>query len=223
MIHGFTGGEFEIAPLSEFLQAQYFKTKTFELKGLTGSRSEMMSSNRFDWIEKAETELKKIIKNGKSVHLIGFSTGAIIATHLSVKYKEHVKSLTLLATPIFTFNVKEIVKTFFQADKVKNYVKKFLHTPYCATREFKKIVQESLNLYKQVEAPTLIIQGDSDHLVQAKSANYLYLTIGAKKKKLLLVEKCGHLICLSKNQSQVFHEVYSFISNYHYQRLSSCS
>lgn len=210
-IHGFTGGEFEVTPLAEFLSKRNYRTVTFFLKGLGGTRSEMRRSSRQDWLHLAEEQLKQTAAGRNKIHLIGFSTGALIASALSVKYKEQIGSLTLLSAPVFLFNIKEIMKTLGKAEMVKNYVKKFLTTPYRATRQFKAMVRESLEVYGKIQVPTLIIQGGADHLVQTKSAQYLYETIQADRKKLLIVDHGGHLICHGQNHQMVFHEISRFI------------
>lgn len=212
LIHGFTGGVFEVAPLSEFLQGRSFRTVTFFLRGLGGSRTELKGASREDWLHAAELQFKKT-SGDEAIHLIGFSAGALIAAALAVKYKEQVRSLTLLAAPVYLFNVKEIIKTLGKADMVKNYIKKFLTTPYRATRQFKAMVRESLQVYGKIQVPTLIIQGGADHLVQTRSANYLYEAIQADRKKLLIVDHSGHLICHGEGQESVFQEVFGFIQS----------
>lgn len=213
LIHGFTGGEFEVAPLSEFLQERSCRTVTFFLRGLGGSRAELKDASREDWLHAAERQFKKAAYREEAIHLIGFSTGALIAAALAVKYKEQVRSLTLLAAPVYLFNVKEIIKTLGKVHMVKNYIKKFLTTPYRATRQFKAMVRESLQVYGKIQVPTLIIQGGADHLVQTRSANYLYEAIQADRKKLLIVDHSGHLICHGEGQESVFQEVSRFIQS----------
>jgi len=215
-IHGFTGGEFEISPLAGYLQENKHATKTFTLKGYSGDQKRsVLKSTRQEWIKNAEDELVKLLKHHQQVNLIGFSAGALIAVHLSLKYTKRIKTLTLLSTPVFPLNPSEIMKTLLSVTKLKNYLKKFISTPLRAAREFRTMVNESFDLYGKVDTPTLIIQGKCDHLVKTNSASHLYVNIGAPRKKLLLIEKAGHLICHSKNNKIVFAEVYQFIKQSH--------
>ncbi|MFD1776050.1 alpha/beta hydrolase [Paenibacillus rhizophilus] len=207
----FTGGIFEIEPLSEYLKQHHCLTHTFTLKGHTGRRADMLRANREDWYRQAGNELEELAQSGQGVHIIGFSMGALIASHLAVRYKSLVKSLTLLAAPVFPLNPAEIIKTLGSFSMLKNYVSKFGSTPVHANREFGRIVRESFDLYPQIEAPTLIVQGTSDHLVKTKSAAYLKRHIGSSDKEILLIERSGHLLCYCEEKDKVLGEVLQFI------------
>lgn len=161
-IHGFTGGEYEISPLSQFMEQHNYRSRTFTLKGHGGSRSDLLHSDRHDWQQSAEDELTELLKTNDGVHLIGFSTGALIASHLSVQYKPKIKSLTLLSTPVFPLNPVQILKTLTSISMIKAYISKFTSTPPKATREFQRLVRESFSIYPRIETPTLIVQGRRD-------------------------------------------------------------
>ncbi|WP_054942944.1 alpha/beta hydrolase [Paenibacillus ihuae] len=188
-IHGFTGGEYEISPLSQFMEQHNYHSRTFTLKGHGGSRQDLLQSDRFDWRKSAEDELNKLLEDYEAVHLIGFSTGALIASHLSVQYPANIKSLTLLSTPVFPLNPLEILRTLGSLTMLKNYFSKFGSTPAKATREFQRLVRESFDIYPQITIPTLIVQGKRDHLVKTKSAGFLKQTIPSERKQVLMIEK----------------------------------
>ncbi|QWU15376.1 Esterase/lipase [Paenibacillus sophorae] len=210
-IHGFTGGIFEIEPLSEYLEQHHCLTRTFTLEGHTGRRADMLRANREDWYRQAGKELEELAENRYGVHVIGFSMGALIASFLAARHKAVVKSLTLLAAPVFPLNPAEIIKTLGSLTMLKNYVSKFGSTPVHANREFGRIVRESFDLYPQIEAPTLIVQGKKDHLVKTKSAAYLQQHIGSPVKEVLLIERSGHMLCYCEEKDKVMGEVLQFI------------
>ncbi|MGF7046591.1 esterase/lipase [Paenibacillus sp. DS2015] len=212
LIHGFTGGEHEIAPLADFLQEHGCKTRTFTLKGHGGSRKDMLSAGRADWIEGAEHELLNLLDEYNEVHLIGFSTGSLIAAHLSVKYSSRIGTITMLSTPVFPLNRPEIMKTLLDVHMLKAYVRNFLVTPLRATREFYRIVNESFDIYEEVKSPVLIVQGASDHLVKPKSGPFLHERLGSMNKKLLMIEKSGHLVCHCSDHKTVFEAVASWVN-----------
>lgn len=210
-IHGFTGGEYEISPLSQFLEANNCPSRTFTLKGHGGSRNDLLHSDRHDWRQSAEDELNALLAQTEGVHLIGFSTGALIASHLSVQYKPRIKSLSLLSTPVFPLNPLEILRTLGRPDMIRNYISKWGSTPMKATREFQRLVRESFDVYPQIGLPTLIVQGKRDHLVKYKSAGYLQQTIPSGRKQLLIMEKSGHMVCHGEGSHRMMNEVLQFI------------
>lgn len=212
-IHGFTGGVFEIAPLSLYMENHNYRSRTFTLRGHGGTKSDLMLSSRHDWQKSAEEQLTELLKESDGIHLIGFSTGALIASRLSVQYKARIKSLTLLSAPVFPLNPVEIIKTLGSFSMLKNYVSKFGSTPPKATKEFQRMVRESFDIYPQIETPTLIVQGKRDHLVKPKSAAYLQNTIKAPRKEVLLIDKSGHMVCHCEESDRIMTEVLQFIQS----------
>ena len=210
-IHGFTGGEYEISPLSLFMEQHNYHSRTFTLKGHGGSRQDLLHSDRHDWHRSAEDELNGLLEQTESVHLIGFSTGALIASHLSVQYQARIKSLTLLSTPVFPLNPVEILRTLGNVNMLKKYIKKFGSTPPRATREFQRLVRESFDIYPRIEIPTLIVQGKRDHLVKTKSAGFLQQTIPSSRKQVLMVDNSGHMVCHCDDSERIMNEVLQFI------------
>ncbi|MEJ8305445.1 alpha/beta hydrolase [Saccharibacillus sacchari] len=207
LIHGFTGGVHEMEPLADFLQKKGFEVGTFTLSGHGGSRKEMQDAGNREWIASAEQELKTLLLNNERVHLIGFSTGALIATRLAAFYKERIASITLLSTPVFPLHPPAIARTLMQPSMVGRYIRNFFAVPARATREFYRIVDESLEWYEEATSPALIVQGAKDHLVKPRSSAYLNEHLGSTDKKVLLLPQSGHLVCHSPNQLELFDAV----------------
>lgn len=212
-IHGFTGSEHEISPLSRFMEQHNYHSRTFTLSGHGGSRRDLLKSDRHDWQQSAEDQLMELLKTEDSVHLIGFSTGALIASHLSVHYKPRIKSLTLLSTPVFPLNPVEFIKTLGSITMLKAYLNKFTSTPPRATREFQRLVRETFSIYPHIETPTLIVQGKRDHLVKTRSAGYLEQVIKANHKQVLMVDNSGHMVCFCEEKDRIMNEVLQFIQS----------
>lgn len=212
-IHGFTGGEYEISPLSAFMEQNDYRSRTFTLQGHGGSRRDLQQSDRFGWQKSAEDELAGLLETEERVHLIGFSTGALIASELSVRYQSRIKSLTLLSAPVFPINPVELLKTFVNPQMLRKYLSKFGSTPAKATREFQRLVRESFAVYPQIQTPTLIVQGKRDHLVNTKSAHYLQQTIPTSCKQILLVDQSGHMVCHCADKERIMNQVLQFIRN----------
>lgn len=214
LIHGFTGGIFEISPLAEHLERHGISARTFTLEGHTGRRTDLARCGRTDWTRQAAEELQQLADTSSGgVHVIGFSMGALIACFLAQRYKDKVKSLTLLAAPVFPLNPGEIVRTLGRADMLKNYIAKFISTPVRANLEFNRIVRESFGRYPGITAPALIVQGTRDHLVKTRSAAYLERHLGSRRKEVLLIERSGHLLCYCDERDRLLSEVLRFITS----------
>ena len=214
LIHGFTGGVFEVSPLADYLEQRLYRARTFTLSGHEGGRAALRRSDRRSWLQSAEDELLKLLEDGDNTsgaHIIGFSTGALIGSALSAKYPNRVRSLTLLSAPVFPLNPPEIVRTLASADMLRQYMRKFRSTPPKATREFRRMVRESFDFYPKIAAPTLIVQGTRDHLVRAKSAAYLRENLGSPRKEVVMVDGSGHMVCHCADKERVMGRIHAFI------------
>ncbi|MEW4371386.1 alpha/beta hydrolase [Paenibacillus kandeliae] len=214
LIHGFTGGEHEVSPLAEYLETQGYKVKRFTLQGHGGTKAELRDATRHHWIESAETELKQLLITSSHIHLIGFSTGALIAAHLVMKYPNQICSLTMLAAPVFPLNPQQIIRTLSKWSMVKAYIRNMFVVPSRATREFYRIVHESFTIYPHIHIPTLIVQGDQDHLVKLKSASYLAEHLGTPHTKVVIIPASGHLVCYAERKGEVFEAVQDWIDSH---------
>ncbi|OWA37260.1 hypothetical protein B9G55_04120 [Saccharibacillus sp. O16] len=213
LIHGFTGGVHEMEPLAEFLTIKGFRATTFTLSGHGGSRRDMQDAGSREWMASAEEELKRLLDEQEQVHLIGFSTGALIAMRLSALYKQRIASLTLLSTPVFPLHPPAIARTLIQPKMVGQYIRNFFTVPPKATREFYRIVDESLEWYEDATAPALVVQGARDHLVKPRSGPYLHEHLGSVHKQLLVLPNSGHLVCHSADQVELFDTVLEHLLN----------
>ena len=69
---------------------------------LPGHENDMVKRVKYnEWINKAESELKEILKKHKKVTIVSHSMGTIIATNLASRYKE-IEKLVLIS-PAFLF------------------------------------------------------------------------------------------------------------------------
>src|SRR5690606_40857640 len=106
LIHGFTGGPYELGPLAEYLKEQtdwHIDTPT-----LTGHGKELQLENTTykDWITDAENTLRKMTAKYDEIYIVGFSMGGMIAAYLAAKY--NVDKLVLLATAGKYLDFKQI-------------------------------------------------------------------------------------------------------------------
>lgn len=220
-LHGFTGGPYEIEPLIDFLKARtdwIFRVPT--LPG-HGDPLSLKGIQYQDWIAHAEEELKELLRTCKKVYVIGFSMGGLIAGYLAANYP--VTKLILLSAAAYYINpgqmaadIKTAFKDLSKGQLIENelfsrYKKKIVETPITATLQFRKLVSYIRPMLPHVKAPTLIAQGELDGIVPLKTADYLYRTIGAKQKKVIIVKQAKHRICYCEKRSILFSHVLRFL------------
>jgi carboxylesterase len=222
LIHGFTGTPHEVEPLVKRLESEGFEVVAPLLPGHGGERQQMLRVTWRDWIQGAENVLNGLLHDHEQVHLVGFSMGGLIAAYLAAKYPQRVRSLTMLSAPIYTINPKQLFKTIAEAiqmsmrtgnrqEDVSRYLMKVKATPLRSLAHFKRLVQTVKAQLSEVEVPILIIQGEQDDLVEARSATYIYEHVKSKEKQLHFFPESRHMICYDCEAEQVCRLVADFI------------
>jgi carboxylesterase len=223
LIHGFTGGPYEVEPLAEYLSE---KTEWEIIVPTLPGHGETLSLKGIkhaEWIEHPEEELKHLISTCDSVYVIGFSMGGLIASYLSVKY--NVDKLVLLSAAAYYLNFKQLTKDIgnlikeglqgkiLENELYNRYKYKVSNTPFLSAYEFKKVVRVARPILKNVRIPTFIAQGENDGIVPPRSAKYIYETISSEEKNLYFSSKAAHLICHSEDNHELFGEIYHFLQS----------
>lgn len=219
IIHGFAGGTYDEEQLANYLELnKEFDVFQFTLPGHDKNLSKVEHQ---EWVTESANQVEWLIKNGYSkIYLIGHSMGGVIATYLSVKYKQ-VKKL-VLAAPAFHYlnvikddlNVSESLKA---APKIlKDYgsdeiIARILKLNVSVVKEFMDLVKEYYDYPKELTCKLLILQGKGDNLVPISSSEYVYESAKTKDKKLILLDDVTHEIFRSKKKEDIFKIVEKFL------------
>ncbi|WP_064091620.1 alpha/beta hydrolase [Rossellomorea aquimaris] len=223
LIHGFTGGPYEVEPLADYLEERTDWDIVVPTLPGHGKNLELKGIKHIEWLEHAENELKTLLDRCDQVYVIGFSMGGLIASYLSVKY--NVEKLVLLSAAAYYVNFKQLVKdignlikeglegNILENELYNRYKYKVTKTPILSTYEFRKVVRIVRPLLTKIDIPTFIAQGENDGIVPPKSAKYIYETISSEEKNLFYSSKAKHLICHSEDKHELFGEIYHFLQN----------
>jgi carboxylesterase len=223
LIHGFTGGPYEIAPLAEALSREGFEMEVPSLTGHGQGRKEMLRSNRKDWMDSAEQSCARLFAGPKDSNelrvLIGFSMGSLIAAKLANRYDAD--KLVMISPPLYYPNPKQLLLdgvrfingTDRGAEKYfKQYSRKIRNTPLRSAWEFRRLVSECAECLSEIHIPTLILQGELDHVVRPRSAQKVYDQIGSDDKEMHYFRQSRHHLILDKEQDQVIDCIRRFLS-----------
>lgn len=219
IIHGFGGGTYDEEYLANNLELKRnFDVFTFTLPGHDGIFKSNMKEE--DWINKTDEMINFLINNNyKTIYVIGHSMGGVLASRLASKYKE-VKKLVLLAAAFRYLEFKEdnidIIKSIKKTpDLIKDYKEEFISRiikmPPNAIKEFMKTIKDNELTLKNINIPTLIIQGTEDNLVPPETIEYIYNEIPTIKKQKLLIENVNHDIFRSEKKKLITEEIIKFL------------
>lgn len=221
IIHGYTGGPYEVEPLRAYL-AEHTDWKV-EVPVLTGHGDELnLADVPYEvWLEDAKVALEKMQETCEEVYVIGFSMGGMIAAYLAGNY--HIDKLVLLSTArkflsfkYLSYYVGKMIGDGFKGKLQENEM--FLHykskiglVPFRSNIEFMKLVHETKDYLHDIQSPVLIAQGQKDGLVPLRTVYALEDEIGSKEKEIVFFEESDHLICLGDNGPIVIEMIYDFL------------
>ncbi|MEK4496113.1 alpha/beta hydrolase [Ureibacillus sp. FSL W8-0352] len=223
MLHGFSGGPYEVQPLAEYIRNQtdwIVEVPTFcghgETLSLKGFKAE-------HWLIDAELAYKRLAKKVDKVYVIGFSMGGVIALYLGKRYP--IKKIVLLSAAVKYIAPKQLLSDLqkFAKEAIEGHLKnnelfkryeyKLKNVPVSAAIQFMKIVRQVEPYIESINIPTFIVQGKCDGIVPYTTAQYLYNKLSSKEKYIYF-SSCGkHHICYSDDCESWFPDVLHFLQS----------
>lgn len=222
IIHGYTGGAYEVEPLRAYLSEKTDWKITVPILMGHGEELQLDEATHDIWLEEARTALKKLQAECDEVYVIGFSMGGMIAAYLAAT--EGMDKLVLLATArrylsfkYLSHYIAEIIGDGFKGklkenDKYLHYKSKLGVVPFKANIEFMRLVNRTKQYLKDVTTPVFIAQGQKDGLVPYKAVYSLDEEIGSKHKEIVFFEQSDHLICLGDDSEVLNQMIYNFLT-----------
>lgn len=219
IIHGFAGGPYDEEPISNYLELKGYDVYNFTLPGHEKMLFNKITRN--DWINSCKEHLEMLIGNGyKEIDVLGHSMGGVLACLLAAHYKEINK--LVLAAPAFKYltfeeeNFKFLTALknspkLFEDYKKEEVISRLLQFPVSVLKEFTSLIDECYETPKNINIPTLIIQGKSDIVVPVKSSEYVYNNLKSKNKKLVLFDDVTHDVFKGSHVNDICIEIERFL------------
>lgn len=222
LIHGYTGGPYEIQPLADYLNEKTnWKIYVPTLPG-HGETLALDDLTYDEWLKAVEELFLELKEMYETIYVIGFSMGGMIAGYLAGKHK--VDKLVLLAAARKYISVRHLAEEFGDVitDALKgqltdnefytNFRKKREAVPLRANIEFAKLIRYTKPYLKKINVPVLIVQGQGDPVVPAKSIDYLNKEIQSEVKEVVLFDQSEHRLCLASDKDVLNELVYNFLA-----------
>lgn len=221
ILHGFTGGSFEVRPFIRFLNE---KTDWIvEVPILPGHEPDgkLAEVTAEAWLMEAEITYRRLRKQTNRIYVVGFSMGGLIALYLALRYPidrlvllsaaaKYISPRLLLADAAILL-AEPVTRHFPPNTFYHLYHFKLANTPIRSAYQFTRIVRQVEPYYEKITVPVCIVQGKQDGIVPYSSAHLLYHSLGSLEKKLIFSKNGKHHICYSDDCDAWFEEVLSFM------------
>jgi len=205
------------------VEALSSKAKDFYLLDLPGFGKSENPNTPFDikdYTDVVSGFMKQVAPEQTIV--IGHSFGGRIAAHLASVHGNDLKKIVLVNAAgirtsadrskfleIITKSVKPLL-----SEKIKTKLYNFIGSDYSSRTDlketFKKIMTSDIDIYKNINIPTLIIWGDNDDVTPVKSGEKIHSLI--KNSELFIIKDAGHMSFV--DHPEIFIEqVIKFISD----------
>ncbi|MTD31578.1 carboxylesterase [Planomicrobium sp. YIM 101495] len=221
LIHGFTGGPFEVQPLADYIEERTEWLVEIPTLPGHGEKLKLKNVSAESWMMEAELAIRKLKEQADRIIVVGFSMGGLIAMYLATRYK--LDRLVLLSAAVKYINPVQLLEEIRNSarDAMSRklsenplfhlYEYKLIHTPISAAVEFLRIVRFVEPYYKSIKVPVIIVQGEKDGIVPPSAANLIFETIGSEEKLLITSANSQHLICYSDDSEDWFEHVLAFM------------
>lgn len=216
ILHGFAGNLQEIEPLNEYLLSKGFQTLCPIMEGHMGTRKDLARAKYTQWVISAEDAFLRLRHQCKTVIVIGFSMGGLIAVNLVGRH--NINAVITLSAPIYHWDIKRIVLNVVNDLRLKDYknIKYYLRSsfgiPFSALINFKILLNKTKPMFKQINCPIFTAHGLLDDTAHYKSADFIYKAVQSEVKQVKYYKNTDHLICHSIDNKEVFEDILDFIN-----------
>ncbi len=203
LIHGFMASPAELRSLGERLHADGHHVFGVRLKGHGTSPWDLRERNWHDWVNSVERGYDIVRAYSREIHLVGFSTGGLLALHLAAGNPgRRIKSVTSISAPVHFRNRNLIfVPLLHRANKLVSWVTSeglvpfrpnkpenpevnYQHIPIRALYQLQQFIDFLTADAITINAKVHLFQGDKDPVVDPESVRTLNKLIEAKDKSV---------------------------------------
>ena len=225
LLHGYTGTTAEMRPLGNHLHSLGYTVLCPRLPGHGTSVEDLNETVASQWVAAAKLGYAILAKQYSKIYVAGLSMGGLLA--IVIAATEKVERAALLATPIFLQDKRApflpILRYFIHYlpkhkrnyHEMQKYCQAYDRMPTKPlTSLFALIKACKKELVQKITVPCIVLQSTIEHTVKPKSAQYIYDNLGTPKeaKKLVWLEKSGHILTLDAEHEKIFQTVVDFFA-----------
>ncbi len=193
MVHGLYATPNQCRKFADRLTSEGYKVVVPILAGHGTTAEDLGSTTQRDWCDSVFSGLPE----GK-FHVIGFSTGGLIAAKIAAELSERVISLSCICTPSkFVHKGMALAKIVRKVKFPKywdngNNPETYDKIPVSSVCELQELVVLSKGYFSALNAPTVITQTTNDPIVDPVSARDIYKLLDQDNANMFIIDSNRH-------------------------------
>ena len=224
LLHGFTGNSADVRMLGRYLEKQGYTCHAPHYKGHGVPPEELVKTGPSDWwkdVMMAYDFLKE--KGYKEIAVAGLSLGGVFS--LKLGYTVPIKGIVSMCAPMYIKSedamykgVLEYAREFKKyegkkQEQIENEMDRFADKPMGTLKALQELITDVREHVDHIYAPTFVVQGRHDDVINPKSADIIYEAIESPVKQIKWYEESGHVITLDKERNQLHEDVLEFLES----------
>ncbi len=228
--HGFTGSPYELQALAEFLRNKGIFVSLPTLPGHGTTPDDLREHGPEDWMAALQESYRELKRKHKNIGIIGLSVGGSLALKLASEVSS--SSVVVIDAPVrlnFHTAIKialpiwrvltgpDLIKPehgLFANEQIPGYEQRcYDQIPIAIFQDMMRFLECEMNssTFKQITAPTLIIQASGDKIVSPNSAQQIFDNLGSNKKKQIDWQDRFHLIVQGEHKQELYQLIADWI------------
>jgi carboxylesterase len=224
LLHGFTGNSADVRMLGRFLEKKGYTCHAPHYKGHGVAPEELVHTGPKDWWKDVMDGYEFLKSKGhESIAAVGLSLGGVFS--LKLGYTVPIKGIVPMCAPMYIKSEEVMYEGVLayareykkregkSSEQIEQEMEEFKQTPMNTLKSLQELIAEVRNSVDMIYAPTFVVQGRHDHMINTDSANIIYNTVESPTKDIKWYEESGHTITFDKERDQLHEDVYAFLES----------
>jgi carboxylesterase len=228
LLHGFTGNSADVRMLGRFLEKKGYTCHAPHYKGHGVPPEELVQTGPEDWWKDVLEGYEFLKKRGHhEIAVAGLSLGGVFS--LKLGYTQPVKGIIPMCAPMYIKSEEVMYRGVLayarefkkregkSEEQIEREMTEFAKTPMKTLKGLQELIADVRNHIDMIYAPTFVVQGRHDKMINTDSANIIYNDVQSEVKKIKWYEESGHVITHDKEKDQLHEDVYQFLEQLNWQ------
>jgi carboxylesterase len=103
------------------------------------------------------------------------------------------------------------------AEQIEKEMEEFQKTPMKTLKTLQDLIADVRKHVDMIYAPTFVVQGRHDRMINIDSANIIYNEVESAVKQIKWYEESGHVITFDKERDLLHEDIYQFLERLDWQ------